>query len=65
MLVSGIYKIKRVDDVLAGRVELGVVKPGEEVVFSPTHTASNPCTEKVFTVEMHRTRVDFDNPGDN
>merc|ERR1719388_706882 len=32
------------DDVLAGRVEQGVVKPGEEVVFLPTHTSSNPCT---------------------
>merc|ERR1711865_991977 len=33
--------------------EQGIVKPGEEVVFLPTHTASNPCTGKVFTVEMH------------
>jgi len=57
MPVSGIYKIKGVGDVLAGRVE--------EVVFLPTHTASNPCTGKVFTVEMHHSRVDFANPGDN
>merc|ERR1711943_27849 len=34
-------------------------------VFLPTHTASNPCTGKVFTVEMHHTRVDFASPGDN
>merc|ERR1712032_1613083 len=33
--------------------------------FLPTHTASNPCTGKVFTVEMHHQRVDFANPGDN
>merc|ERR1719277_2526617 len=65
MPISGIYKIKGVGDVLAGRVEQGVVKPGEEVVFLPTHTASNPCTGKVFTVEMHHSRVDFANPGDN
>merc|ERR550514_2018553 len=65
MPVSGIYKIKGVGDVLAGRVEQGVVKPGEEVIFLPTHTVSNPCTGKVFTVEMHHTRVDFANPGDN
>ena len=51
MPISGIYKIKGVGDVLAGRVEQGVVKPGEEVIFLPTHTASNPCTGKVFTVE--------------
>merc|ERR1712037_339963 len=63
--ISGIYKIKGVGDVLAGRVEQGIVKPGEEVVFLPTHTASNPCTGKVFTVEMHHQRVDFASPGDN
>merc|ERR1739838_598163 len=65
MPISGIYKIKGVGDVLAGRVEQGVVKPGEEVIFLPTHTASNPCTGKVFTVEMHHQRVDLANPGDN
>merc|ERR1712031_9640 len=42
MPISGIYKIKGVGDVLAGRVEQGVVKPGEEVIFLPTHTSSNP-----------------------
>ena len=45
--VSGIYKIKGVGDVVAGRVEQGVVKPGEEVVFLPTHTSSAVCGGKV------------------
>jgi elongation factor 1-alpha len=63
--ISGIYKIKGVGDVLAGRVEQGVVKPNEEVIFMPTHTASNQCTGKVFTVEMHHKRVEAANPGDN
>ena len=61
----GIYKIKGVGDVLTGRVEQGLVKPNEEVIFLPTHTASNPCAGKVFTVEMHHQRVDFAGPGDN
>merc|ERR1711988_2000164 len=65
MPIPGIYKIKGVGDVLAGRVEQGVVKPGEDVIFLPTHTASNPCNGKVFTVEMHHQRADFANPGDN
>ena len=56
--ISGVYKIKGVGDVLAGRVEQGVVRPGEEVVFIPTHTVSNPCVGKVFTVEMHHKRVE-------
>ena len=51
--ISGVYKIKGVGDVLAGRVEQGEVKPNDEVVFLPTHTTANPCTGKVFTVEMH------------
>lgn len=51
--ISGVYKIKGVGDVLAGRVEQGEVKPNDEVIFLPTHTAANPCTGKVFTVEMH------------
>merc|ERR1719464_2354963 len=63
--ISGIYKIKGVGDVLAGRVEQGVVKPNEEVVFLPTHTIANPCVGKVFTVEMHHKRVDEAKPGDN
>ena len=45
--ISGIYKIKGVGDVLAGRVEQGIVKPGDEVIFMPTHTASRlPCVNE-------------------
>jgi translation elongation factor EF-1alpha len=44
--ISGIYKIKGVGDVLAGRVEQGVVKPNDEVRFMPTHTAANKCEGK-------------------
>merc|ERR1712227_916907 len=65
MPVSGIYKIKGVGDVLAGRVEQGIVSPNEDVVFMPTHTAANACTGKVFTIEMHHTRHDQAKPGDN
>ena len=46
-------------DVLAGRVEQGIIKPGEEVIFLPAHTASNPGTGKVFTVEIHHQRDDW------
>merc|ERR1712096_421803 len=65
MPISGIYKIKGVGDVLAGRVEQGIVKPGEEVVFLPTHTSSNTGWGKGFTVEMHHKRMDEAMPGDN
>merc|ERR1711937_563903 len=63
--LSGVYKIKGVGDVLTGRVEQGEVKPGEEVKFLPTHTASTACTGKVFTVEMHHKHVEVAHQGDN
>jgi len=63
--ISGIYKIKGVGDVLAGRVEQGTVVPNTDVVFIPTHTSGTPCEGKVFTVEMHHKRVDKAGPGDN
>merc|ERR1711967_175105 len=63
--VSGVYKIKGVGDVLTGRVEQGAVKPGEEVIFLPTHTASTACPGKIFTVEMHHKRIEAGMSGDN
>jgi elongation factor 1-alpha len=63
--ISGVFKIKGVGDVLTGRVEQGTVKPGDEVLFLPTHTEANPCTGKIFTVEMHHKSVEAAHPGDN
>nr|BAN33739.1 elongation factor-like protein [Fabomonas tropica] len=63
--ISGIYKIKGVGDVLAGRVEQGTVEPNTDVIFLPTHTSANACAGKVFTVEMHHKRVDKAQTGDN
>jgi elongation factor 1-alpha len=63
--ISGIYKIKGIGDVLTGRVEQGTVRPGEEVIFLPTHTPSTPCDGKIFTVEMHHKSVPAAVSGDN
>eukprot|EP00300_Choanocystis_sp_HF-7_P036273 c52115_g1_i1.p1 GENE.c52115_g1_i1~~c52115_g1_i1.p1 ORF type:complete len:480 (+),score=125.60 c52115_g1_i1:44-1441(+) len=63
--ISGVYKIKGVGDVLAGRVEQGEVLTNKEVVFLPSHTTGVPCEGKVFTIEMHHKRVDSAKPGDN
>jgi elongation factor 1-alpha len=65
MPVSGIYKIKGVGDVVTGRVEQGIVTPGSEVIFIPTHAPSTPCTGKIFTVEMHHKSVPQATAGDN
>jgi len=65
MPVSGVYKIKGVGDVITGRVEQGTVNKGLETIFLPTHTASKPCTGKVFSIEMHKKSWETANPGDN
>jgi elongation factor 1-alpha len=65
MPVSGVYKIKGVGDVITGRVEQGVVKPGDETIFLPTHTTSKPCAGKIFSVEMHHKNQPEAGPGDN
>jgi elongation factor 1-alpha len=63
--VSGVYKIKGVGDVITARIEQGKMNPGDEIAFLPTHTASNACTGKVFTIEMHHQQIPFAKPGDN
>jgi len=65
MPVSANLKIKGVGNVICGRIEQGVLTPGREVKFMPTHTAANPCTGKVFTIEMHHKNHDKAIPGDN
>jgi len=63
--LSGVYKIKGTGDVLTGRVEQGLAKPGQEVVFLPTHTEANACGGKIFTVEMHHKSLENAGPGKN
>ena len=45
--VSGVYKIKGIGDVITECVEDGTIKPEDQVLFLPTHTASTPCQGKV------------------
>ena len=63
--ISGVYAIKGTGDVLTGRIEQGSAKPGDEVVFLPTHTTANPCAGKVFSIEMHHKTLDAALPGHN
>lgn len=65
MPVSGVHNIKGVGDVITGRIEQGSVKPGQEVVFLPSHTSSNECVGKVFSIEIHHTSKPEAIPGDN
>jgi len=65
MPVSGVYQIKGVGDVIAGRIEQGEVTPNLLVKFVPSHTDAVPCSGKVFTIEMHHKNVPTAGPGDN
>ncbi len=57
MPLSGCFNIKGVGDVITGRIEQGTVKPGDKVVFLPSHTQAMACSGKVFTIEMHHQPV--------
>jgi len=58
--LQDVYKIGGIGTVPVGRVETGVLKPGQVVTFAP----SNLSTE-VKSVEMHHESLPEANPGDN
>jgi len=61
MPVSGVYKIKGVGDVITGRIEQGVLKPNDKVIFAPMPGVFG----KAFSIEMHHKNVDEAGAGDN
>jgi elongation factor 1-alpha len=58
--LQDVYKIGGIGTVPVGRVETGVMKPGQHVLFAPTNIAS-----EVRTIEMHHTSIPQAIPGDN
>ena len=60
MPVSGIYKISGIGDVIAGRIEQGILKKGVNVRFYPSN-----CGGKVQSIEMHKKPVEIGKSGDN
>lgn len=65
MPVSGILNIKGAGNVVTGRIEQGTLKKDVQLKFLPTHTPANPCTGKVFSIQMHHKDVPEAGPGDN
>lgn len=55
--LGSIHNIKGVGVVVTGKVEQGVAKVGQEVIFLPSHTDSKPCSGKIFSIEMHHKQV--------
>ncbi|MFQ5870614.1 MAG: translation elongation factor EF-1 subunit alpha [Candidatus Geothermarchaeales archaeon] len=58
--VQDVYSITGVGTVPVGRVETGVLKPGDQVVFMPSGKLAD-----VKSIEMHHTEIDRAIPGDN
>ena len=58
--VQDVYTITGVGTVPVGRVETGVIKPGEKVVFMPSGASG-----EVKSVEMHHKQLEKAEPGDN
>jgi len=58
--VQDVYKIGGIGTVPVGRVETGVMKPGQVIIFAPTG-----LTTEVKSIEMHHESIPEARPGDN
>ena len=58
--VQDIYTITGIGTVPVGRVETGVLKPGQNLIFMPSNK-----TAEVKSIEMHHTSIPVAEPGDN
>jgi elongation factor 1-alpha len=58
--INDVYSIKGVGTVPVGRVETGVMKPGQQVTFMPPNK-----TGEVKSIEMHHEQLKEAVPGDN
>ncbi|KXB02704.1 elongation factor 1-alpha [candidate division MSBL1 archaeon SCGC-AAA261F19] len=58
--VQDVYSIKGVGTVPVGRVETGVIKKGDRVLFTPSGN-----TAEVKSIEMHHEEIPEAEPGDN
>jgi len=58
--LQDVYKIGGIGTVPVGRVETGVITPGQSVIFSPVG-----LTTEVKSIEMHHEQLQKAEPGDN
>jgi elongation factor 1-alpha len=64
--IQDVFTITGVGTVPVGRVETGILKPGESVIFEPASTIFNkPIAGEVKTIEMHHEQLTQALPGDN
>ncbi|GCC10175.1 bifunctional enzyme CysN/CysC [archaeon] len=58
--IQDVYSITGIGTVPVGRVETGVMKAGDKVVFEPANISG-----EVKTIEMHHEQIEMAEPGDN
>jgi len=64
--IQDVFTITGVGTVPVGRVETGILKPGETVIFEPASTIFNKAIAgEVKTIEMHHEQLTQALPGDN
>src|SRR3989344_1954252 len=62
--IQDVYNITGIGVVPVGRVETGIMKIGDKVVFVPAREG-NGVTGEVKTIEMHHEQIQQAEPGDN
>ncbi|MFB6155589.1 MAG: translation elongation factor EF-1 subunit alpha [Haloferacaceae archaeon] len=58
--IQDVYTISGIGTVPVGRIETGLMRPGDDVSFQPSDVSG-----EVKTIEMHHEEVDEAGPGDN
>jgi elongation factor 1-alpha len=58
--IQDVYSITGIGTVPVGRVETGILKPGQNLIFMPSNK-----TAEVKSIEMHHTQIPTAEPGDN
>jgi elongation factor 1-alpha len=62
--IQDVYTIKGVGTVPVGKIETGIMKPGQQLIFRPS-TKPGGATGEVKTIEMHHEQINQGEPGDN
>jgi len=62
--LQDVYTIKGVGTVPVGKIETGIMKPGQQLIFKPS-TKPGGAAGEVKTIEMHHEQISQGEPGDN
>jgi elongation factor 1-alpha len=62
--IQDVYSIKGVGTVPVGKIECGIMKPGQQLIFKPS-TKPGGVVGEVKTIEMHHEAMQEALPGDN